>query len=213
MATSIFSNFHKILMKFVKLSLHSDSLINRTKQQEAKKLGLLPWKKTKAKTVEDLLLTNYNQYFRLAYSYVHNNDDAADIVQNAAYKAIKNSSQLKEQQYASTWLYRIVINEIFTFCSQKKTESLEYPEEPSQEDSYEDIDLKQALESLPLEEKMIVELKYFEDMKLEEIAAILDLNFNTVKSRLYRSLKKLRLMLEEDSIYAEPSSRSDSAGT
>ena len=52
---------------------------------------------------------------------------------------------------------------------------------------------------------MIVELKYFEDMKLEEIAAILDLNVNTVKSRLYRSLKKLRLVLEEDWIYAESS--------
>lgn len=203
--TIIFSNFLEIPIKLMKLFLHSDSLINRTKQQEAKNLGLLPWKKTKAKTVEDLLLTNYNQYFRLAYSYVHNDDDAGDIVQNAAYKAIKNCSQLKEQQYASTWLYRIVINEIFTFCSQKKTEPLEYTEEPLSEDSYEDIDLKQALESLPLEEKMIVELKYFEDMKLEEIAAILDLNVNTVKSRLYRSLKKLRLMLEEDWIYAESS--------
>ena len=168
-------------------------------------MGLLPWKKTKAKTVEDLLLTNYNQYFRLAYSYVHNDHDAGDIVQNAAYKAIKNCSQLKEEQYASTWLYRIVTNEIFTFCSQKKTESLEYAEEPIQEDSYEDIDLKLALKSLPLEDKMIVELKYFEDMKLEEIAAILDLNVNTVKSRLYRSLKKLRLVLEEDWIYAESS--------
>ena len=163
-------------------------------------MGLLPWKKTKAKTVEDLLLTNYNQYFRLAYSYVHNDDDAGDIVQNAAYKAIKNCSQLKETQYAATWLYRIVINEIFTFYGQKKTEPLEDAEELPQEDSYEDIDLKLALNSLPLEDKMIVELKYFEDMKLEEIAAILDLNINTVKSRLYRSLKKLRLMLEEDGI-------------
>ncbi len=68
-------------------------------------MGLLPWKKSKAKTVEDLLLANYNQYFRLAYSYVHNEDDAGDIVQNTAYKAIKNSSQLKETQYASTWLF------------------------------------------------------------------------------------------------------------
>lgn len=50
---------------------------------------------------------------------------------------------------------------------------------------------------------MIVELKYFEDMKLEEIAAVLDLNVNTVKSRLYRSLKKLRLILEEEWMYAE----------
>ncbi len=163
-------------------------------------MGLLPWKKTKAKTVEDLLLTNYNQYFRLAYSYVHNDDDAGDIVQNVAYKAIKNCSQLKETQYASTWLYRIVINEIFTFYGHKKTEPLEDAEELPQEDSYEDIDLKLALNSLPLEDKMIVELKYFEDMKLEEIAAILDLNINTVKSRLYRSLKKLRLMLDEDGI-------------
>ncbi len=53
-------------------------------------MGLLPWKKTKAKTVERLLLTNYNQYYRLAYSYVRNDADAGDIVQNAAYKAIKN---------------------------------------------------------------------------------------------------------------------------
>ena len=118
-------------------------------------MGLLPWKKTKAKTVEDLLLANYNKYFRLAYSYVRNDDDAADIVQNAACRAIQNCSRLKEPQYASTWIYRIVINEIFTFCSQKKTEPLESAEEPHQEDTYEDIDLKRALESLPLEEKMI----------------------------------------------------------
>lgn len=43
---------------------------------------------------------------------------------------------------------------------------------------------------------MIVELKYFEDMKLEDIAAIMEENTNTIKSRLYRSLKKLRLSLD-----------------
>ncbi len=48
---------------------------------------------------------------------------------------------------------------------------------------------------------MIVELKYFEDLKLDEIAGILELNVNTVKSRLYRCLKKLRLSLEEEWIY------------
>lgn len=48
-------------------------------------------RKTKEKVVEDLLLKNYNQYYRLAYSYVHNDADAGDIVQNGSYKAIKNS--------------------------------------------------------------------------------------------------------------------------
>lgn len=166
-------------------------------------MAVLPWKKSKEKIIEELLLNNYNQYFRLAYSYVHNDDDAADIVQNGAYKAIKNSSSLKEEAYAATWLYRIMLNEIFTFFKQKKTESIDSVlEEPGSEDSYEDIDLKRALETLPEEERMIVELKYFEEMKLEEIAAIMDENVNTIKSRLYRSIRKLKLQLEDDWVYS-----------
>lgn len=165
-------------------------------------MAVLPWKKSKEKIIEELLLNNYNQYFRLAYSYVHN-DDAADIVQNGAYKAIKNSSSLKEESYAATWLYRIMLNETFTFFKQRKIESIDsVTEEPGSEDSYEDIDLKRALEKLPEEERMIVELKYFEELKLEEIAAIMDENVNTIKSRLYRSIRKLKIQLEDGWVYS-----------
>lgn len=166
-------------------------------------MGGLPGQKTKEKTVERLLLDNYDHYYRLAYSYVHNESDASDIVQNAAYKAIKNSKNLKQKKYAATWLYRIVANEIFAALKQKKHEPLDAIEEPCAKDNYEDFDLKQALERLPDEDRLIVELKYFEEMKLEEIADILSENVNTVKSRLYRSLRKLRVMIEEDWMYAE----------
>ncbi len=160
-------------------------------------MGRFPGKKGREKIVETLLLQNYDQYYRLAYSYVHNSDDAADIVQTGAYKAIKNSSSLIQETYAATWLYRIMLNEIFTFCKQKKTETLDaLPEEPNAMDVYEDIDLKRALEALPAEDKMIVELKYFEELKLEEIAAIMQENINTIKSRLYRSIRKLRIQLD-----------------
>lgn len=166
-------------------------------------MAVLPWKKSKEKIIEELLLNNYNQYFRLAYSYVHNDDDAADIVQNGAYKAIKNSSSLKEESYAATWLYRIMLNETFTFFKQRKIESIDsVTEEPGSEDSYEDVDLKRALERLTEEERMIVELKYFEELKLEEIAAIMDENVNTIKSRLYRSIRKLKIQLEDDWVYS-----------
>ena len=159
--------------------------------------------KSKEKIVEELLLSNYDRYYRLAYSYVHNDADAADIVQNGAYKAIKNSAKLQNREYASTWLYRIMLNEIFRFCGQKKTEPLPAEEQEAQtEDRYEDIDLKRALEELSDEDRMIVELKYFEDMKLEEIAEILDKNTNTVKSRLYRSIQKLRIRLEEEWVFS-----------
>lgn len=148
-------------------------------------------RKTKEKAVEDLLLQNYDQYYRLAYSYVHNEADAGDIVQNGAYKAIRSSSDLKEVRYAATWLYRIMLNEIFSFCKQKKTEPLEEGnDELHYEDAYENLDLKHALELLPPRDRMIVELKYFEDMKLDDIAAIMEENTNTIKSRLYRQSQK-----------------------
>lgn len=153
----------------------------------------------KEKTVEELLLKNYNQYYRLACSYTHNESDASDIVQNGAYKAIKNSEQLKNIDFAATWLYRIMINEIFQFYREQRKNSYdEIPEELQTEDTYEDFDLKRALEELPEKDQLIIKLKYFEEMKLEDIADVTNENLNTVKSRLYRGIRKLRLTLKDD---------------
>ncbi len=159
-------------------------------------------RKAKDDKVEQLLLENYDRYYRLAFSYVHNADDAGDIVQNGAYKAIRNSGSLKKQEYAGTWLYRIMLNEIYDFFRQRQTISIEAMEEageaePADTDTYQDFDLRAALDTLGVEDKLVVELRYFEDMKLEEIAEILNENLSTVKSRLYRSLKKLRVKLSE----------------
>ena len=65
------------------------------------------------------------------------------------------------------------------------------------EDVYENVDLQRVINSLPEKDKLVVELRFFEDKKLEDIALVLDENVNTVKSRLYRSLKKMRSMLEK----------------
>ena len=69
----------------------------------------------KEQAVERALTEGYEKYYRLAYSYVHNEADALDIVQEAAYKAILKSDSLKEPQYVETWVYRIVINEACSF--------------------------------------------------------------------------------------------------
>lgn len=159
-------------------------------------------KKTNEKIVEDIIIEQYNQYYRLAYSYVHNEADAEDIVQNGAYKALRNSRTLRNSEYAKTWVYRIMLNEIFNFLRQNKAVSYEYMQEEmgmgaeAVEDTYADIDLQTALDSLPEQDKAIIVMKFFEDKKLEEIADILNENINTIKSRLYRSMKKLRIRLE-----------------
>lgn len=162
-------------------------------------MELFSFGKTREKIVEEMLLQNYNKYYRLAYSYVHNEADASDIVQNGAYKAILKAETLKKKEFAGTWVYRIMLNEIFDFCRKEKQNTFaELPTDEGKEDIYEDVDLKKALNKLAPEEKAVVELRYYEDLKLEEIAELLNENLSTVKSRLYRCMKKLRLELETE---------------
>ncbi len=160
-------------------------------------MSLLISSKKKRDVIEQLLLENYNQYYRLACSYVHNDADAGDIVQNGAYKAILNSNKLQNIEYAKTWIYRIMMNEIFAKYREKETVPLEaVTVEQGREDTYENVDLQKAMESLEKEDRIVVVLRYYEDMKLEDIAKVLNENLSTVKSRLYRSMKKLKLQLE-----------------
>lgn len=153
--------------------------------------------------VEQILLERYDQYYQLAYQYSHNRADAFDIVQNGACKAIKNSHSLRKPEYAKTWLYRIMLNECFQFLKQPGHLSYEVIQEKNEagmdvtEDHYMDIDLHNALDALDKKDRAVIILKYFEDMKISEIAGILEENENTVKSRLYRSMRKLQGLLSD----------------
>lgn len=160
-------------------------------------MSLIVSNKKKRDVIEQMLLENYNKYYRLACSYVHNDADAGDIVQNGAYKAILNSNKLKNIEFAETWIYRIMMNEIFAKYREKENVPLEEISfEQGKEDKYENVDLQKAMESLEKEDRIVVVLRYYEDMKLEDIAKILNENLSTVKSRLYRSMRKLKLQLE-----------------
>ena len=152
--------------------------------------------------ISELLTTNYAYFYRIAYSYVRNEADAQDIVQESAYKAIYHSGKLKNPEFAQTWVTRIVINEALSYLRKHKRELL--PVEPDLEiaatedniSKEETVDLKEAIGKLMPEERTVIILRFFEDLKLEQIAEILDESLSTIKSRLYRTLKKLRLDLE-----------------
>lgn len=149
--------------------------------------------------IEQQLIADYKKLYRLAYSYVHNENDALDIVQESAYKAIKNSGSLKNVQYRGTWLCRIVINESISFLRRQRRQTVPLCElDGEAEDTYTDLDLRRALEQLDPMDKTVVVLRFFEGLQLNQIAQVLDENLNTIKSRLYRSLKKLKLSLAEE---------------
>ncbi len=150
-------------------------------------------------TIQEMLIRHYEKYYRLAYSYVHNPADAMDIVQEGAYKAILNSSKLKKQEYADTWLYRIMVNEAVSFLRKNRNNLIPAELLPaSQNDTYEDTDLRDAIEMLDPLDRTIIVLRFFEDLPLDQIAEITGKNSNTVKSRLYRTLKKLKLSLTDE---------------
>ncbi len=147
---------------------------------------------------ENMLIDQYERFYRLAYSYVHNEADALDVVQESACKAITQCKNLKDTEKLLPWLCRIVVNTSLDLLrSQVKEQPAEELPETATEDKYEEFDLKEALDRLEPENRTIIILRYFEDMKIEDIALVVDENVNTVKARLYRSLKKLRVQLDD----------------
>lgn len=157
-------------------------------------------KKDKEIVINEMLIYNYEKYYRMAYSYVHNESDALDIVQESAYKAIFNSEKLREIQYVDTWICKIVINEAMQLLRKNKRNNMQTLEEKDMrieenEVGYENVDLRAAMERLSAKERTVVMLRYFEDMSLEQVADVVGEKLSTVKSRLYRALGKMKINL------------------
>ena len=145
---------------------------------------------------------NEEKLYKVAYSYVKNPDTALDLVQDSIVKALQKRHTLKHPEYLKTWFYRILINECLMFIRKNKKivylENLDvYFNEPSLSSlENNNIDLYHAIDNLSPQLKTIILLRFFEDMKLEEIARITGVNLNTIKSRLYKALKILKIDME-----------------
>jgi RNA polymerase sigma-70 factor, ECF subfamily len=151
--------------------------------------------------LEDFIIQNKESHYRLAYSYVKNKDAALDIVQESILKALNSVDSLANAEHIKTWFYRILVNTSLDVL--RKQGKLSYVEDivldlnsEAKDDIYENLDLQTAMDNLPHNYRLIISLRYFEDLKLEEIAAILGENLNTVKTRLYAGLKRLRIEME-----------------
>ena len=155
--------------------------------------------------VHECLIKNYEKYYSMAYSYVFCEQDAMDIVQEGAYRAILKSDLLKQPEYVDTWICKIVINEALRFLKKNKLASVDMESLPEQgqEDQMEDIDLQRALDKLDEQERAIVVLRYFEEEKIDNIGKIMELNVNTVKSKLYRAMDKLKKYMETGGVKYE----------
>ncbi|NCB64078.1 MAG: sigma-70 family RNA polymerase sigma factor [Clostridia bacterium] len=150
----------------------------------------------------DHIVAQQADFYRLAYSYVKNRDAALDVVQESIVKALSKVDSVREPAYLKTWFYRILINESVNYYRRMSKVlpldevAWERAEEPP--DHAARLDLYDAIESLSETEQTVIRLRFFHDLKLEEIADATHANLNTVKSRLYKALAKLKEQTGEE---------------
>ena len=147
------------------------------------------------------IVENQNKFYRLAFSYVQNQEDALDAVQNSVCKALEHYSQIRNEEVIKTWFYRILVNESLKILKERK--KISGNEEEMASLSYEEKgfeiqdDLHSHINRLDEDTQKIIKLRFFEELSLKEIAQIAELNLNTVKAKLYRGLKLLKVEIQE----------------
>lgn len=140
--------------------------------------------------------------YRIAFSYTHQKEDALDVVQDSFQKALVQINKAKPIDDFHAWFYRILINTATDQWRKKKRSAAELQLPENREwmahlPEISQVELQSILELIESPEKEILILKFFEGFRLKEIAEILELNENTVKTKMYRSLNQLRKILEK----------------
>lgn len=145
-----------------------------------------------------------NKLYRTAYLYLGNEADALDAVDEAVYKGLVSLKGLRQQEYFSTWMMRILINECNAeFRRRKHMVTLEeLPETAATQ--CDALPIREAILRLPKELKEPVILRYFSCLSTAETASALKIPQGTAATRLRRALQLLKLELSEEEVLNEP---------
>lgn len=180
--------------------------------------------KLDAITVEIIDLLNHNKssvafkilvdtYHKTLYWHIRrivlNHDDANDVLQNTYIKIWNNLPKFKGNSKIYSWLYRIATNESISFLNkQKRTISLDVaPQLNSKSTTNEDVlidgnsiqkKLQLAINTLPTKQRIVFNLKYFDELKYTEIATITNTSVGALKSSYHLAVKKIATFLKQD---------------
>ena len=152
------------------------------------------------------ITNNLDKLYRLAFSYAKNEHDAEDIVNESVKRALDAIYQLEKEEFLGTWMYRIVINTASSYMKMKS--KLIYIDEIIEhtlvkEDKYQDTDLYNMVMKLDSKYRIVIVLRFYEDMAIDKIAEVLNENVSTVKTRLYKALKLLKIEMNEEALIDE----------
>lgn len=151
-----------------------------------------------------LMRNELQRMYRIAISMLHNEEDAADAIQETVLKCWQKIGQLKQEAYFQTWLTRILINQCKDVLKSRKRyvllddfEVSDFPE-LVQEDSYFANEWKEVLGGLKEKYRIVMELYYADGFSTKEIAEMLHITDMSVRSRLSRGRKQLEQLMDAD---------------
>jgi RNA polymerase sigma-70 factor (ECF subfamily) len=150
-----------------------------------------------------------NYLFKLCFSYVHNEQEALDLLQEIYIKLYKNINKYDDKYPFHPWIRRVAVN---TCLNEKRKNTLtcipldsgneDYSLEEqlaSMDDTQQEVEgsemaqiIKQHINTLPEKQRMVVILRYYEDLSYEEISELMKIPLGTVKTDLYRAKNALK---------------------
>ena len=181
-----------------------------TPYNEREVLALLQDEKTQRRGFEMIVAQYSEQLYWQIRRMVYSHEDANDLLQNTFIKAWTNIDYFRGDAKLSTWLYRIALNECLTFLNKQQaqaTVSLDDPEadvlQKLESDPYFSGDkiqttLQKALLTLPEKQRMVFNLKYYQEMKYEEMSEIFGTSVGALKASYHHAVKKIEKFFEDE---------------
>lgn len=166
--------------------------------------------KTQNKAFRKLLQLYQKPLYNHVRNMVLNHDDADDVLQNTFVKIFQNLKNFKGDSKLFSWIYRIATNEALTFMQQRSKKQGISNEEVQQKtlnnletDVWFDgneiqLKLQKAIATLPDKQQLVFKMKYFEELKYEQIAEITETSVGALKASYFHAVKKIEGFLKSN---------------
>ena len=173
-------------------------------------LKMINYSKTREKGFRVLVETYQRNVYGIVRKMVIIHEDANDVVQNTFIKAFRNIHKFNQKSTLFTWIYRIAVNESLNFIEKKKRmlsssiddylEKMEnYVDQSPLIDGNEiEIKLQKAILKLPTKQRLIFNLRYFDELPYEEMSKITETSVGSLKAGYHHAVKKIEEFLKQD---------------
>lgn len=172
-------------------------------------LALIKHQQTREEGFTKLVQTYQERIYWHVRKFLFDHDDANDVVQNTFIKAYKGLKNFKGHSKLYTWLYRIASNEAITFLNQKnrrqmqsldgttKTEVNNLDGDPFFDGDQIQLLLQKAIALLPVKQRLVFNMRYYDELRYEEISEILNTSTGALKASYHHAVKKIEQFFKD----------------